>query len=118
MDDQKKKKDERTIDVCQCRLRREEFDKVVQVYQLGNYEPELPGREDTADQPPAGKIALYTEFFYWGNFRVPITRYMLKVFETFGLHVTQIHPLAMAKIRHFEFVCHCLAIEPSPPRLM
>ena len=115
----KEKAEEQTIEIVRCRLKQTDFDDLIHGYEIDPvFEPELPSSSDTALCAPVGKITLYKDFFSIGNFRLPITRFVLEVLSTSGLHITQIHPLSMARLRHFEYVCRCKGVAPTMERLM
>nr|GEX00557.1 putative reverse transcriptase domain-containing protein [Tanacetum cinerariifolium] len=40
---------------------------------------ELPGHEDIIKNAPAGKIGIYTRFLEFANFRIPLSRFLLRV---------------------------------------
>ncbi|MFS7935813.1 hypothetical protein Hanom_Chr05g00407951 [Helianthus anomalus] len=58
----------------------------------------------TADAPP-GCITLYSDFFRVGNFRLPATHFLGSILHYYAFHISQLSPMGMVRIRHFEFVC-------------
>ncbi|GJS13207.1 hypothetical protein Tco_0407679 [Tanacetum coccineum] len=60
--------------------------------------PELPGREDTIKDAPAGKIGIYTRFLEFANFRVPLSRFLLRVLEYYQINFSQLSVLGASKI--------------------
>ncbi|MFS7913164.1 hypothetical protein Hanom_Chr02g00138621 [Helianthus anomalus] len=39
------------------------------------------------------------------NFRLPITNFCKSMFDEYAVHISQMHPLSLAKLRHFEYAC-------------
>ncbi|GJY13597.1 hypothetical protein Tco_0382906 [Tanacetum coccineum] len=68
--------------------------------------PELPGPNQNIRNSPAGKIAIYTRFFDFANFRIPLFRFLADVLEYFRINLSQLSAIAAAKISHFEILCH------------
>ncbi|GJT46621.1 hypothetical protein Tco_0955336 [Tanacetum coccineum] len=55
---------------------------------------------------PDGKIGVYTMFFDFANFRIPLSRFLADVFEYFRINLSQLSIIAATKISHFEILCH------------
>ncbi|MFS7905762.1 hypothetical protein Hanom_Chr01g00051481 [Helianthus anomalus] len=75
-----------------------------------------PDEGQTVADAPAGYINLIWDFFYAGNFRLPATKFFLEILEYYKFHISQMHPIGMVRVRHFEFVCRTMHIEPTVPR--
>ena len=75
--------------------------------------PEVPGPNDTIANFPAGKVGVYTRFFEWANYRVPISRFLSSILRFYHLHISQLHVIGAGKISNFEVNCRLLAIEPT-----
>ncbi|GJW88824.1 hypothetical protein Tco_0164164 [Tanacetum coccineum] len=45
--------------------------------------PVLPNKNDTMRERPAGKIGLYTRFFYYAKFRLPLSTFLVDVLRHF-----------------------------------
>ncbi|KAK1423329.1 hypothetical protein QVD17_18627 [Tagetes erecta] len=78
------------------------------------WDPRLPSPTQTVLNPPEGMIALYADFFRFCHFRVPVSKFCLHILEFYQLHISQIHPLGLVKLRHFEFVMRSLMKRPDP----
>ncbi|KAI3712548.1 hypothetical protein L1987_71106 [Smallanthus sonchifolius] len=92
----------------------ERFERLKALYGIPNYlEPEYPSSGGTAAKPPPGKITLYADFFSEANFRVPVTSFVIDLLQLYKIHLSQVHPLGMCRIRHFEFCCIALKQDPS-----
>lgn len=77
---------------------------------------ELHVSGSTAKRPPPGKIALYGEFFTTGNFCLPITKFVSRFLTLTWIHISQMHPFWLMRLRHFEFCCQALREAPSIER--
>ena len=75
--------------------------------------PEAPDVDACIADFPAGKIGLYTRFFEYANYRVPISIFLSNVLNHYRLHISQLHCIGAAKISNFEVNCRLLAIEPT-----
>ncbi|GKB61173.1 hypothetical protein Tco_0917359 [Tanacetum coccineum] len=51
--------------------------------------PELPGPKDTIVDFPEGKVGVYTKFFEFANFRVPISQLLFDILGHFQIHLSQ-----------------------------
>ncbi|KAF5784954.1 hypothetical protein HanXRQr2_Chr10g0422891 [Helianthus annuus] len=62
-----------------------------------------PQEGDTGADAPAGYITLWAEFFNDGNLRLPVTVFVAEVLEYYHLHISQLSPFGMFRIRNFEY---------------
>ncbi|MFS7984606.1 hypothetical protein Hanom_Chr11g00988431 [Helianthus anomalus] len=60
-----------------------------------------------------GKITLFEDFFKLCKFRLPITKFCKSILDEYAVHISQMHPLGLAKDRHFEYFCLCLGFLPE-----
>ncbi|KAJ0487828.1 hypothetical protein HanLR1_Chr14g0556191 [Helianthus annuus] len=96
---------------------RASFDGLVQNFKFPESWGALyPEEGQTAADAPAGYITLFWDFFCDGNFRLPVTKFFLEILEFYNLHISQLHPIGMVRVRHFEFVCRTMYVEPTVPR--
>ncbi|KAJ0733182.1 hypothetical protein HanPI659440_Chr11g0405491 [Helianthus annuus] len=58
---------------------------------------------DTGADAPAGYITLWADFFNDGNLRLPVTVFVAEVLEYYHLHISQLSPFGMFRIRNFEY---------------
>ncbi|KAM0031400.1 hypothetical protein Hdeb2414_s0017g00508361 [Helianthus debilis subsp. tardiflorus] len=72
-----------------------------------------PEERQTTAHAPAGYITLFWDYFTKGNFRLPVTRFVLDILDFYKFHIPQLNPMGMFRIRHFEFVCWSMHIEPT-----
>ncbi|KAM0046673.1 hypothetical protein Hdeb2414_s0009g00319261 [Helianthus debilis subsp. tardiflorus] len=92
----------------------EEFHNLVKGH---NFRPEwearYPPSGSTALDAPLGFITLYAAFLREGNFRLPITKFIVDVLRGYGLHISQMSTIGLPRITHFEFVCRSYRVEPT-----
>ncbi|GKD02983.1 hypothetical protein Tco_1177957 [Tanacetum coccineum] len=67
--------------------------------------PVLPNQNDTMHEKPARKIGLYTRFFYFTNFRLPLSTFLVDVLRHFRINISQLSVIRAAKVSHFEILC-------------
>ncbi|MFS7917102.1 hypothetical protein Hanom_Chr03g00185081 [Helianthus anomalus] len=58
----------------------------------------------TAADAPLGYITLFVDLFIDGNFRLPATQFIASILHFCGFHISQLSPMGMVRIRHFEFI--------------
>ncbi|GJR23268.1 hypothetical protein Tco_0971795 [Tanacetum coccineum] len=61
---------------------------------------------------PVGKIGVYTRFFEYPNFWLPLCTFLVDVLRYFCINLSQLSVIAAAKVSHFEILCHVCNIEP------
>nr|GEW23188.1 hypothetical protein [Tanacetum cinerariifolium] len=72
----------------------------------------LPNHDDTMHERPAGKIGLYTRFFYFANFRFPLSTFLVDILRHFKINISQLSFIGAAKVSHFEILCRVYGIVP------
>ncbi|GKC52818.1 hypothetical protein Tco_1075563 [Tanacetum coccineum] len=60
-----------------------------------NLHPELPGPEDHIVDFPEGKIGIYTNFFEFANFRIPISQFIFDILGYYQIHLSQLSVIEM-----------------------
>ncbi|MFS7916567.1 hypothetical protein Hanom_Chr03g00178711 [Helianthus anomalus] len=60
-----------------------------------------------------GQITLFVDFFKCCNFRLPITRLRKEMLDKYAVHISQMHPLGLAKLCHFEYASPSLGFLPE-----
>ncbi|GJZ52857.1 hypothetical protein Tco_0607742, partial [Tanacetum coccineum] len=75
--------------------------------------PVLPNQNDTMHKRPAGKIGLYTRFFDYVNFRLPLSAFLVDVLRHFRINISQLSVIGAAKVSHFEILCRVYGIIPT-----
>ncbi|GJU34401.1 hypothetical protein Tco_1182755 [Tanacetum coccineum] len=67
--------------------------------------PKLPAPNQSIHYSPAGKIGIYTRFFEFANFRIPLSQFLVDVLGYFRINLSQLSVIAAAKVSHFEILC-------------
>ncbi|GJW83673.1 hypothetical protein Tco_0156818 [Tanacetum coccineum] len=75
--------------------------------------PELSGPGDRIVDFPKGKVGVYTKFFEFANFRLPISQFLFDILGHYQIHLSQLSVIGAAKVSHFEINCRVLHIIPS-----
>nr|GEW87354.1 hypothetical protein [Tanacetum cinerariifolium] len=75
--------------------------------------PELPGPEDRIVDFPKVKVGLYTKFFEFANFRLPLSQFLFDILGYYQIHLSQLSVIGAAKVSHFEINCRVLNIVPT-----
>ncbi|GJY74027.1 hypothetical protein Tco_0478458 [Tanacetum coccineum] len=90
--------------------------------------PELPSRNDRIRNSLTGKIDVYTRFFDFSNYRIPLSQFLVDILEYFQINLSQLFVIAAANVSPFEilcrvhdfvttvgnFLCDFLATHPTP----
>ncbi|KAF5756574.1 hypothetical protein HanXRQr2_Chr17g0816311 [Helianthus annuus] len=77
------------------------------------WDAQYPRKGQTTAHAPSGYITIFEDFFLQGNFRLPATEFMASILHFYGFHISQMSPVDMVRVRHFEFLCRSHGIEPS-----
>ncbi|GJY94483.1 hypothetical protein Tco_0510844 [Tanacetum coccineum] len=75
--------------------------------------PELPSLNQTIHEMPTSKIGVYTRFFEYANFRLPLSIFLVNVLKHYRIHISQLSVIAAAKVSHFDILCHVHGFEPT-----
>nr|GEU69764.1 transposase (putative), gypsy type [Tanacetum cinerariifolium] len=75
--------------------------------------PELPGPRDRIVDFPEGKVGVYTRFFEFANFRLPLSQFLFDVLGYYQIHISQLSVIGAAKVSHFEINCRVQNIVPT-----
>ncbi|GJW14238.1 hypothetical protein Tco_0018371 [Tanacetum coccineum] len=59
--------------------------------------PELPGPGDRIVDFPEGKVGVYTKFFEFANFRIPISQFLFDILGHYQIHLSQLSVIGAAK---------------------
>ncbi|KAJ0511137.1 hypothetical protein HanIR_Chr11g0548621 [Helianthus annuus] len=101
-------------DILFCKWGVTSFTNLVHDYGIrAEWNPVLPSKTDTAFPLKVGKITLFSDFFKFCNFRLPITKFLKSVLDFYRIHISQIHPLGLVKLRQFEYACVALGHIPE-----
>ncbi|GJX48778.1 hypothetical protein Tco_0273968 [Tanacetum coccineum] len=75
--------------------------------------PQLPSPNQMTHEMLVGKIGVYTRFFEYANFRLPLFTFLVNVLRHFRINLSQLSVIAAAKVSHFEILCRVHNIEPT-----
>ncbi|GJV85322.1 hypothetical protein Tco_1525220 [Tanacetum coccineum] len=79
--------------------------------------PQLPSPNQIIHEMPTGKIGVYTRFFEYANFRLPLSTFLINVLRYYHINLSQLSVIAAAKVSHFEILCRVYGIEPTMDHL-
>ncbi|XP_035842056.1 uncharacterized protein LOC110923986 [Helianthus annuus] len=77
------------------------------------YGARYPSEGDTGADAPAGYVTMWSDFFGDCNLRLPLTVFVVDILEWYKVHISQVSPFGMIRIRNFEFTFRALGIEPT-----
>nr|GEV86434.1 40S ribosomal protein S10-1-like [Tanacetum cinerariifolium] len=63
----------------------------------GEAHPVLPNQNDMMHERPSGKIGLYTRFFDYANFRLPLSTFLVDVLMHFRINISQLSVIGATK---------------------
>ncbi|GJX93680.1 hypothetical protein Tco_0348266 [Tanacetum coccineum] len=66
--------------------------------------PQIPTPNQTIHEMPAGKIGVYTRFFEYANFRLPLSTFLVNVLKHYRIHISQLSVISAAKNDRFFWV--------------
>ncbi|GJV17539.1 hypothetical protein Tco_1362862 [Tanacetum coccineum] len=75
--------------------------------------PELPSRNDRIRNSPVGKIGVYSRFFNFANYRVPLSQFLVDILEYFQINLSHLSVIAAVKVSHFEILCRVHGFVPT-----
>nr|GEV79769.1 hypothetical protein [Tanacetum cinerariifolium] len=75
--------------------------------------PELPGPEEPIVEFSEGKVGVYTKFFEFANYRIPILQFLFDILGHYEIHLSQLSVIGAAKVSHFEIKSRILNIIPT-----
>ncbi|GJT59505.1 hypothetical protein Tco_1003038 [Tanacetum coccineum] len=73
---------------------------------------ELPGPEERIMDFSEGKVGVYTKFFEFANFCLPISQFLFDILGHYQIHLSQLSVIGTAKVSHFEINRRVLHIIP------
>ncbi|KAJ0634182.1 hypothetical protein HanOQP8_Chr17g0680171 [Helianthus annuus] len=105
--------EEMVVELPPLKWSRETFDGLIRKFKFPeSWGAQHPDEGQTAVDAPTSYITLFWDFFSLGNFRLPVTKFFFDILAYYRFHISQLHPIGMARVRHFEFVCCTMLIEP------
>ncbi|KAM0034184.1 hypothetical protein Hdeb2414_s0016g00494581 [Helianthus debilis subsp. tardiflorus] len=95
-------------------LTQRQLDKFVQEYRIPlDLHPVLPSKNETIYPFRQGKFPLYTRVYNFANYRVPFSRFFIRVLQFFRVHICQVNPFGLSRINHFEVSCRAQYQRPD-----
>ncbi|KAJ0834599.1 hypothetical protein HanRHA438_Chr16g0745481 [Helianthus annuus] len=73
------------------------------IHMADDWKATYPQEGDTGVDAPADYITMWADFFTEGNLRLPVTVFVAEVLEYYHLHISQLSPFGMFRIRNFEY---------------
>nr|GEY59225.1 transposase (putative), gypsy type [Tanacetum cinerariifolium] len=96
------------------KLNQKAFDVLCTKYHIhACVHPSLPGPDKNILQSPDGKIGVYTRFFNFSNYWIPLSQFLVDVLDHFHIHLSQLSVFEAAKVSHFEIFCRVHGFQPS-----
>nr|GEV49614.1 transposase (putative), gypsy type [Tanacetum cinerariifolium] len=80
---------------------------------LDTVHPELPGPNDRIRNSPTGKIGVYSRFFDFANYRIPLYQFHVDILEYFRINLFQLPVIAAAKVSDFEILYRVHGFVPT-----
>ncbi|KAM0038561.1 hypothetical protein Hdeb2414_s0013g00416331 [Helianthus debilis subsp. tardiflorus] len=106
--------EEMSVNLPPLKWPKETFDSMVRNFKFSdNLDVRYPDEGQTTADAPAGNITLFWDFFSAGNFRLPVTKFFLEIISYYKFHISQMHPVGMVRVHHFEFVFRLMHMEPT-----
>ncbi|GJR22366.1 hypothetical protein Tco_0970893 [Tanacetum coccineum] len=75
--------------------------------------PQLPNLDQTIHEMPTGKIGVYTRFFEYANFRLPLSTFFVDVLRYYRIYISQLSVIGATKVSHIEVLCRAHGFEPT-----
>nr|GEW99269.1 transposase (putative), gypsy type [Tanacetum cinerariifolium] len=60
--------------------------------------PELPDHSDKILNSPVGRIGVYSRFFYFANYRVPLSQFLVDILDYFQINLSQLSVIMAVKV--------------------
>ncbi|KAM0037493.1 hypothetical protein Hdeb2414_s0013g00403781 [Helianthus debilis subsp. tardiflorus] len=84
-------------------LTQRQLDKFVREYRIPlDLHPVLPSKDETIYPFRQGKFPFYTRVCNFANYRVPFSRFLIRVLQFFRVHISQVNPFGLSRVSHFE----------------
>ncbi|KAJ0475578.1 hypothetical protein HanRHA438_Chr13g0581021 [Helianthus annuus] len=95
-------------------LTQRQLDKFVRDYRIPtDLRPVLPAKDETIYPFLPGKFPLYTRVCNFAYYRVPFSKFLIKVLRFFRVHLYQVNPFGQSRVNHFEISCKALNRKPD-----
>ncbi|KAJ0725994.1 hypothetical protein HanPI659440_Chr12g0465241 [Helianthus annuus] len=95
-------------------LTQRQLDKFIREYKIpSDLNPVLSSKNETIYPFRQGKFPLYTCVCNFANYRVPFSRFLIRVLQFFRVHISQVNPFGLSRVNHFEISCRALDQKPD-----
>ncbi|KAJ0917267.1 hypothetical protein HanRHA438_Chr05g0204081 [Helianthus annuus] len=95
-------------------LTQRQLDKFIRDYRIPlDLYPVLPSEREAIYPFRQGKFPIYTRVCNFANYRVPFSRFFIRVLQFFRVHICQVNPFGLSRINHFEISCRALDQKPD-----
>ncbi|GKD36558.1 hypothetical protein Tco_1252067, partial [Tanacetum coccineum] len=64
--------------------------------------PELPGPEEPIVEFPEGKVGVYTKYFYFANYCIPILQFLFDILGYYQIHLSQLPVIVLQILPRYE----------------
>nr|GEV00685.1 reverse transcriptase domain-containing protein [Tanacetum cinerariifolium] len=75
--------------------------------------PKLPGPGERIVDFSEGKVGVYTKFFEFANFCLPLSQLLFDILGHYQIYLSQLSVMGATKVSHFEINCRVLNIVPT-----
>ncbi|MFS7907203.1 hypothetical protein Hanom_Chr01g00068541 [Helianthus anomalus] len=94
-------------------LTKEDLESFVSIYKIASkFSPSLHGLNDPANCT-LERIVVYTLSFSFCDVLYPLSPFKMALLKHYGIHFSELHPLAFMRIVQFELSCAAFAGKPS-----
>ncbi|MFS7921505.1 hypothetical protein Hanom_Chr03g00237551 [Helianthus anomalus] len=95
-------------------LTQRQLDKFIREYRIPqDLHTVLPSQDETIYPFRRGKFPFYTRVCNFANYRVPFSRFLIRVLQFFRVHISQVNPFGLGRISHFEISCRAQDRRPD-----
>ncbi|KAJ0683920.1 hypothetical protein HanLR1_Chr11g0385581 [Helianthus annuus] len=95
-------------------LTQRQLDKFVREYRIPlDLHPVLPSKDESIYPFRSGKFPFYTRVCNFANYRVPFSRFLIRVLQFFRVHICQVNPFGLSRVNHFEISCRAQNQRPD-----
>ncbi|GJV00294.1 hypothetical protein Tco_1329564 [Tanacetum coccineum] len=80
---------------------------------LESLHPELHGPEEPIMEFSEGKVGVYTKFFEFAIYRIPISQFLFDILGHYQIYLSKLSVIGAAKVSPFDINCRILNIIPT-----
>ncbi|GJY70463.1 gypsy type transposase [Tanacetum coccineum] len=74
---------------------------------------EFPGPNARIHNSPTGKIGVYSRFFDFANYRIPLSQFLVDILQYFQINLSHLSVIAATKVSHFKILCRVHGFVPT-----